>query len=817
MTATHSSPGGSAGSPRVAAPGRPARRKPVAAVLFGLLVLLALCGPWLAPHDPLTGAGIPYAPVSGDHLLGTDHLGADVLSRVLAGGRVLVLVTLAVLLAAYALGTAAGMLAAYRGGWAETLVMRLADVLLGLPPLVLIAVITTGTGPGVFGVAISVVAVMLPDIARIVRASTVQALAHDYVEVAVARGETTRSVLFREVLPNLAVTLGADAGVRFVGAAYAVATAGFLGLGAQPPTPDWGLMILENRGGLALQPLAVLAPSAMLLALLLTAGLMVDGFGPLSAVRGAVRSKAAVRRRRTGQDRGREPAGVREDGPAAVARGLSLTVTETGRPVVRDVDLSVPRGAVVALIGDSGSGKTSTALALLGHTAPGLEKESGTVRLLGTDIGGLSGEALRALRARSVAYVAQDPRTSLPMHLRVGTLLDEQLRLLGIPAAARRAKAEAVLRRLSLPSDTAFLSRRPHQLSGGQRQRLAIAAALARDPELLVLDEPTSALDPENTARLLDEVVALCRDASAAVLLISHDLAAVAEVADTVVVMSEGRVVESGSAELLRSHVPGQGGEDTPLTPPRPRDGAGPSQESVAGGDLLRVEGLTVDRGRSGRVLSDVSLVVPPSGRLCVIGPSGSGKSTLLRAITGLVEPVGGRVLLEGEPLAPALARREQDQLRRLQLVPQNPYDSLNPRHSVQRIVGRPLRQFGPVPDEVVERETQALLARVGLTPEHAARRPAALSGGERQRVALARALAARPDVLLCDEVTSALDRSTALMVLDLLDEVCRELGTALVVVTHDRMVVDRMGGPTAEVAEGLLVHTGTDRPATSV
>ncbi|MEU9779077.1 ABC transporter permease, partial [Streptomyces sp. NPDC047968] len=262
---TLTTPGGDGTGP--AAPR--ARRRPVAAIVFAALVVLAVVGPWIAPGDPRTGAGMPYAPVSWEHPLGTDYLGADVLARVLAGGRALVLVSLSVLVAAYALGLAAGMFAAFRGGRAGTVVMRLADVMMGLPPLVLIAVVVTGTGPGLVGVAVAVVAVMLPDVTRIVRAATQQVLAHDYVEVAVARGERTRSVLVREVLPNLTVTLAADAGVRFVGAAYAVATAGFLGLGVQPPDPDWGLMILENRGGLALQPLAVLAPSLMLLILLL--------------------------------------------------------------------------------------------------------------------------------------------------------------------------------------------------------------------------------------------------------------------------------------------------------------------------------------------------------------------------------------------------------------------------------------------------------------------------------------------------------------------------------------------------------------------
>ncbi|MFJ1598318.1 ATP-binding cassette domain-containing protein [Streptomyces sp. NPDC088261] len=797
----------------------PARRRPVAAIVFGLLVALTLCGPWLAPKDPRVGAGMPYAPSSADTPLGTDHLGADVLSRVLSGGRTLVLLSVAVLLVAYLIGVTAGMLAAYRGGFVATLILRCADVLMGLPPLVLIAVIATGTGPGLLGVAVSVVAVMLPDITRIVRATTTQILAHDYVEVALARGESTAAILAREVLPNLLRTLAADASVRFAGTAYAVATAGFLGLGAQPPTPDWGLMIMENQGGLTLQPMAVLAPAALLLALLLTVGRLSDslGFSPAPRRRrgpargSAVPATVSAPATRTGPEAAREERSEEVPDTAATVRGLRLRATSTGLEPVRGVDLTVPAATVVALIGDSGSGKTSTALALLGHTNPGLERTSGTTRLFGTDLAGLGRRELARLRARSVAYVAQDPRTSLPGNLKVADQIGEQLRALGVPAGERLERARSALRRVALPDDPAFLARKPHQLSGGQLQRLSIAVALAREPRLLVLDEPTSALDPQNTARLVMEVVALCREAGTAVLLISHDLDAVARAADMVVVMSGGRVVSSGPQldELDKTDKQTDATDTYELAEASEADGTADDAADDALNNVapLSVVGLCADRPGAGRIFSDATLTVPAGGRLCVVGASGSGKSTLLRAITGLVVPTAGEVRMAGEVLAGQVGRRSPLQRRLLQLVPQNPYDSLNPRQTVARIVGRPLRQFGLVPADRVEAETLGLVERVGLGAEHLSRRPAALSGGERQRVALARALAARPDVLLCDEITSALDRTTALSVLALLDELCRELGVALVVVTHDRLVVERIGGRIAQVADGRLRH----------
>ncbi|MGM1065194.1 ABC transporter ATP-binding protein/permease [Saccharothrix sp. Mg75] len=762
-------------------------------VPLGLVLLVAVLGPFLAPHAPDESVSFPFAPSAPGHPLGTDYLGADVLSRLLHGGRTLVLVALAVLVVTYSVATAAGMLAAHRGGWVDHTVMRTADVLMGLPAIVLLTVIVTGVGRGTGGAAVAITVVLLPDIVRVVRTATAGALSRDYVEVAAARGEPGRSVLVREVLPNLGPVLAADLGVRFVAAVYAVATASFLGLGVQPPTADWALMIFENRGGLALQPLAVLAPVAALVVLLSLSSALADRLAVDRSPRRAPRRARVVR-------------AVADDPRPAVAAevvGLRIAVAGTDRTVVDGVDLAVRPGEVLGLVGASGSGKTTIALALLGHLRPGLVHVGGVTRVAGHDLGARSGRALRLLRARHAAYVAQDPRTALPSHLRVRAQLAEVLRARGVARAEVDALSRAALRRANLPDDDEFLDRRPHQMSGGQLQRLALAIALTHRPAVVVLDEPTSALDADNADRLLAEFVELCRVSGAAAVLVSHDLPALATAADRLAVVDGGRVVEVGPAERVLTAPTHPGtrqlvvAADTPVRREPPEDAP----------DLLVVSGVTVRRRGVGVVLDRASLRAPAGGGVCLVGPSGCGKTTLLRVVAGLMAPAEGSVLLDGVPLAPLVAGRDAEQLRRVQLVPQNPYDSLNPRHTVRRIVARPLEQFDLCgDDEEVTDEVVGLLRRVGLTERHADSLPAALSGGERQRVAIARALAADPDVLLCDEVTSALDRAVAASVVDLLSELREERGLTLLVVTHDPAVVRRVGGEVHEMVDGRPV-----------
>ncbi|WLW49843.1 ATP-binding cassette domain-containing protein [Streptomyces sp. YU58] len=778
-------------TPSVAVPkaGRPERRRRRGRAALAVLLLVAavaLLGPLFAPHAVTDPVDIPYAPGSGRAPLGTDRLGSDVLSRVLSGGRSLLLNGLAVTAAVCALGAVAGMAAAYRKGWTDTLILRLADVLLGLPAFLLLSVVVVATGRGTAGVALAAGLVLLPESIRVVRAATLRILSQDYVEVAVARGERTASLLGREVLPNLAPVLAADAGVRFLGAITVVATAAFLGYGAQPPAADWGLMVLENRDGLTLQPLAVLAPAVLLLVLLLATNLLLDAAFPGPEVR------AASRRRKAAASFPEAPPG----GLLAV-RGLRVE-SGAGHPVLDGVDLDLAPGELLAVVGESGSGKTTLVLAVLGHVAPGLRHTGGAVRLDGHDPMALDERRLRRLRASVCGYVAQDPRTALTPHLRVATQIREVLRARRVPREQWPERMERAVRLAGLDRPQEIVHRLPHQLSGGQRQRAALAVALAAQPRLLVLDEPTSALDTVTAAAFLADLTRLRRETDTAVLLVSHDLASVATVADRAAVMEDGRVVELGPAQAVltdpvtdRAHAAG---------PARPDAG-----EPV--GSLLRASGLSLVRGRP--VLDGVSLALDPGDCLSFVGPSGCGKTTLLRCLAGLDVPTGGEIHLHGEPLAPDVRDRRAGQRRRVQLVPQDPYASLNPRHTVAAIVGRPLVFRPDVPAARQPAEVERLLAQVGLDPQLGGRLPGALSGGQRQRVALARALAANPEVLLCDEVTSALDPSVAAAVTELIAGLRAECGIAVVMVTHDLSVAARLGGRVAVLHEGRIRETG--------
>ncbi|MER7372439.1 ABC transporter ATP-binding protein/permease [Streptomyces lanatus] len=765
-----------------APPRRRWRGRAALAVLL-LVVAVALLGPLFAPHAVTDPVDIPYAPGSAQAPLGTDRLGSDVLSRVLAGGRSLLLNGLAVTAAVCALAAAAGMTAAWREGWTDTLILRLADVLLGMPAFLLLSVVVVATGRGPAGVALATGLVLLPESIRVVRAATLRILAQDYVEVAVARGERTVSVLWCEVLPNLAPVLAADAGVRFLGAITVVATAAFLGYGAQPPSPDWGLMVLENRDGLTLQPLAVLAPAALLLVLLLATNLLLDAAFPGTTAR-------AVGRRRTLAQAG--DVSGKSDALLSV-RGLRVE-TEDGRTVLDGVDLDLVPGELLAVVGESGSGKSTLVLAALGHVAAGLRHTGGEARLDGHPTLALNERRLRRLRASVCGYVAQDPRTALAPHLRVDAQIAEVLRARRVPKEQWPQRTEGALRLAGLDRPSQVVHRRPPQLSGGQRQRVALAVALSAEPRLLVLDEPTSALDTVTAAAFLTDLTRLRRETGTAVLLVSHDLGAVAAVADRVAVMDGGRIVEHGPAEAVLSDV-GAGIE--PL-----------AAVDAQKGSLLRASDLSLAR-RDEPVLDGVSLDLGPGDCLSIVGPSGCGKTTLLRCLAGLDTPTSGEIRLHGEQLARDVRDRAPRQRRQVQLVPQDPYASLNPRHTVATIVGRPLAFRSDIPADRQQAEVERLLTQVGLDADLAKRLPGALSGGQRQRVALARALAANPEVLLCDEVTSALDPSVAAGVVELIARLRTELGLAVVMVTHDLSVAARLGGRVAVLHDGRIRETG--------
>ncbi|OHV31130.1 hypothetical protein BBK14_16370 [Parafrankia soli] len=483
-----------------------------------------------------------------------------------------------------------------------------------------------------------------------------------------------------------------------------------------------------------------------------------------------------------------------------MVRVEGLTIgPSSGPPVVEDVGFEVRRGEAVALVGRSGAGKTTTALALLGHVAPGLAVRSGTVRVVGEDV--LAAAVATRLRGRTIAYLGQDPASDLHPTRRLRAQLRE--------AARSEADVGRLLSAVGLPTEPAFQRRYAHQISGGQAQRAAFALVLAGQPDILVLDEPTAGLDAVLTRAIRDLIGELA--ARHAVVLVSHDRALVDAVAT--------RTVTLGARHPPAWRPPGVGTHSMPAalapTPAAPVPGTAVPGTAVP--DVLSVSGLRAWHGRL-PALVGIDLTVPGGGCVAVVGPSGSGKSTLARCIAGIHR---GRALatmrLAGAEV-PVTGRRAREQRRAVALVPQDSVGALNPRESVRRALLRaaganlgPHRlasQGGPGHQTDPDALVTELLGQVGLPAGHADRRPGALSGGERQRVSLARALACQPRLLLCDEVTSALDSQTGEQLLELLAGLRTRLGLGVLMITHD-LSAARHAEWTLVLADGAIVDQG--------
>ncbi|MGP4001798.1 ABC transporter ATP-binding protein [Streptomyces sp. 8N706] len=493
-------------------------------------------------------------------------------------------------------------------------------------------------------------------------------------------------------------------------------------------------------------------------------------------------------------------------GPAVRVAGLTVTAAG-GSTLLADGALEAMPGRVLALTGPSGSGKTTLLRAVTGLLPAGTSRTAGTVDVLGLDVLACASSELRELRRHRVAYLGQDPGSGLNPRMRVGRLLAETAR------DGSRADLLALLDEVRLPAAPELLKRRPRELSGGQQRRVALARAIARRPRVLLLDEPTAGLD----SALRDEIADLLRHLAAehrlAVVLSCHDPDLVGRLADEVVELAPAGSPARRPDLALPVPVPSaDGGRD------RGRTGLEETGRADAGAPVpegLSARGLTAHLGRRGtQVLYGVDLDVPHGASVGVVGASGAGKTTLLRTVVGLQRRSGGSVLMDGVPLPPGIRARSREQRRRVQLVPQDPMGALNPAVKVSDALARPLRLHRRCGREAVPGRVAELLDRVGLEAGHADRYPHELSGGQRQRVSIARALAADPNVLVCDEVTSALDRETADAVMDLLMGLRAAQGLALLLVSHDlRLVAERTGtvlvmhdghviesGPTAEV-----------------
>ncbi|QUJ75968.1 ABC transporter ATP-binding protein [Sulfitobacter albidus] len=492
---------------------------------------------------------------------------------------------------------------------------------------------------------------------------------------------------------------------------------------------------------------------------------------------------------------------------------LSLSIHRT--PILKGVSFSVAPGEIVAITGESGSGKSLTALAVM-QLLPQGTRMTGSLHLNGTDLTSLSEPALCAIRGNTVGMVFQEPMTALNPVKSIGDQVAETIRIhTGATRAEARARAAKTLARVGLPADRFPLTRFAHELSGGQRQRVVIAMAIALRPDLLVADEPTTALDVTTQAQILDLLKSLAREDGMGLLMITHDLAVVADMADRTLVMQRGEIVEQGPTEALLREV------QHPYT----KALLAASTHTVTLPDTQREDPLLEVRdvvrsyptprktlfGKPGRfrAVDGVSFTLKRGERLGLVGESGCGKSTLTRALLGLDRIQAGSITLRGQPVfsgsKPNLAVRRQ-----MQVVFQDPFGSFNPRHRVARQITEPFHLLDTPPTgKARERAIDEALTAVGLTPADADKYIHEFSGGQRQRIAIARALIVRPELIVFDEAVSALDVSVRAQILDLIADLCGQYDLSYLFISHDLSVVRSVTDRTLVMKAGRIVEEG--------
>ncbi|QYX56424.1 ABC transporter ATP-binding protein [Roseovarius sp. SCSIO 43702] len=483
----------------------------------------------------------------------------------------------------------------------------------------------------------------------------------------------------------------------------------------------------------------------------------------------------------------------------------------------RDIDFDLEKGEILCIVGESGSGKSMSANAVMGLLPQGVKPVKGSITFDGREILGLSEKEMLDLRGRRISMIFQEPLSALNPLMRVGAQIAEVFEAHGaLSGAERRARALKLLDEVGIPDPEAAIRAYPFQLSGGQRQRVMIAMALALEPDILIADEPTTALDVTTQAQILKLIEDLRQSHGMAVIFITHDFGVVADIADRVIVMQTGKIVESGTARevLLNPQHP----YTRALIDAIPRLTRREAGEAATREPILKVEGLnkTFSTGsgklfgkrRVVKAVQDVSFDLYAGETIGIVGESGSGKSTVGRCIVRLLDPDSGRVLVDGTNFADLSGEALKDKRRKLQMIFQDPYSSLNPRAKVSRILTEGLIAYGTSRKDARERARE-LLSLVGLDPSAMDRFPHEFSGGQRQRIGIARALALDPSIIIADEAVSALDVSIQAQVLDLLAELKTRLDLSMLFITHDLRVAARICDRIIVMQKGRIVEQG--------
>ncbi len=486
---------------------------------------------------------------------------------------------------------------------------------------------------------------------------------------------------------------------------------------------------------------------------------------------------------------------------------------------LKNIDLEVGAGEILGLVGESGSGKTSMAWSIMRYLPANAREVGGEIRLRGEDLTAKSPAEVNRMRGKRISMVFQDPGTSLNPTLSLGTQLTETLRRhRGLTARQAWSEGEAMLDRVGLKSPSEMMKRMPHEASGGEKQRVVIATAFACNPECIIFDEPTTALDVITSRQILDLFLDLQAETGVASLYISHDLALLSRTAKRVAVIRRGEIVEQGAVDAIFNAPQHDYTRQLIAAVPRPSDRLTQTRPSYQDHPLMQVENVSVHYGRkpflsalTGRSFERfagnraVSLSVQPGEILGIVGESGSGKSTLAKAMTGL-NPFEGRMTFAGRTIS-GPADMDKTYRKNVQMIFQHPDASLNPRQKIREILARPLKLYGEGENGAIAQRIGDMLEQVRLPRTHADRYPHQLSGGEKQRVAIARAFASRPKLVICDEITSALDVSVQASIIELLLELHREHSTAFLFITHDLNLIRQIAHRIAVMYRGDLLE----------
>ncbi|MCW2839942.1 MAG: hypothetical protein JWR55_1425 [Aeromicrobium sp.] len=808
--------------------------------LVGLFLVVAIFAPWLAPYDfnADRANGVVFGTQQGpsaDHWFGTTVGGTDVLSRVIYGARTAVEVIILAVVLSGLIGVPLGLVSGYLGGWLDRVLVLVMDALYAFPSLLLAIVVSivlsggnSGAVGGIVAAAVSITVVFVPQYFRVIRNATLSVKAEPYVDAAKVIGVRTPRILRKHIFSNVSSSLPVIGTLNASEAILTLAGLGFLGFGIEPSAAaEWGYDLNKalpdaSSGIWWTGVFPGLAIVLIVLGATLVGESLNDILNPLLRTRGADTSEAdqAEIEHEFQELEGDTATAVVAPAETKKVAALSLTDlavsfrTDAGQVrAVRGISFDVAPGEVVAVVGESGSGKSVSSRAVLG-LLPSTAEVSGSARLGDRELLGMATASLRPIRGDQVSMVFQEPATALNPVYTVGWQIVEGLQAhQKMSKKAARARAVELLELVGMPDPEERVNYYPHQLSGGQKQRVVIAMAIACDPDVIIADEPTTALDVTVQAAILELLLSLRNRLGTAIVLITHNMGVVADMADRVVVMYRGTIVEQAPARelfatprhpytrALLDAVPHLGREDGPGL--------------VDDNDLiLKVDDLVVEfPGRLGqpafRAVDHVSLEVRKGEVLGLVGESGSGKSTIGRTTVGLQQPTSGVIHVSGNQVSGRSDRELRPLRSRFGFVFQDPASSLNPRMSIGQCIAEPLHVQTDMNQSEIDAKVASLLDSVELGGGYAERFPHELSGGQRQRVSLARALSLDPDLLIADEPTSALDVSVQARVLELFTQLQQRLQFACLFISHDLAVVDTLANRVAVMQHGKLVEIG--------